>query len=146
MDCDGYDDVIVGAPGWEQGAYGEDEGSAWIYRGSSTGMIDAPYWHKESNIVGAQLGYSVAGAGDVNGDGCADVIIGAPYGKLHASHDEEGFVYVYRGFPNGIDLNPYFLKQSDNMGAHFGWSVASAGDVNRDGLSDIIIGCARLFG
>ncbi len=140
VDRDGYDDVIVGAPGWDPG------GGAWVYRGSSAGMIGAPYWHKTSTQADALFGYSVAGAGDTNGDGFADVIIGAPMMENDVDDDGEGMAYVYRGTPSGIDLTPYFSKDADKAGAHFGWSVASAGDVNRDGRADLIIGAPDYTG
>jgi len=140
VDGDGYDDVIVGAPYWEQGTGGADEGGAWVYRGSAAGMVSAPYWGKESDQAGALFGFSVAGAGDTNGDGFAEVIIGAPMMENSADHTDEGLMFVYRGSASGISTTPYFSKDADKPGTHYGYSVASAGDTNRDGYADIIVG------
>ena len=74
---DGNADVIIGAPYWDDGQV--DEGGVWVYHGSGAGLIAAPAWYKQSDRVGARFGTAVATAGDVNGDGYADVIVGAPY-------------------------------------------------------------------
>jgi hypothetical protein len=90
---DGYDDVLVGAPWYSNG---EDyEGRAYLYYGSNTGLSLAPAGTAESNQVGANMGYSVASAGDVNGDGRDDIIIGAQ-GFDHGQGNE-GMAYVYYG-------------------------------------------------
>jgi hypothetical protein len=90
-------------------------------------------------------GRSVSGAGDVNGDGLADVIIGArgaqPNGKPIA-----GESYVVFGKTNGtsVDLGNLagsgFRIDGFNVAGYSGWSVSGAGDVNGDGLADLIVG------
>ncbi|MDM7913779.1 MAG: integrin alpha [Candidatus Eisenbacteria bacterium] len=80
----------------------------------------------------------MAGAGDVNGDGFSDVIVGAfLYGNGEAG---EGRAFVYHGSPAGLGLTAAWTAESDQVGARFGSSVASAGDVNGDGFSDVIVG------
>src|SRR4030095_14518920 len=64
---DGYDDVAVGAKFYDNGQ--SDEGGGWLYLGSPAGPDTTADWHAESNQTEAQMGYSVAGAGDVNHDG-----------------------------------------------------------------------------
>src|SRR5262245_35739655 len=64
---DGYDDVIVGAPYYDNGQ--SEEGRAWLYDGSATGVAAAPAWSTESDQLYAYLGWSVGGGGDFNGDG-----------------------------------------------------------------------------
>jgi hypothetical protein len=73
---DGYSDVIVGAYQFDNGE--TDEGRAFVYHGSASGLSTTPNWTAESNQAGAFFGASVASAGDVNGDGFSDVIVGAP--------------------------------------------------------------------
>jgi hypothetical protein len=133
---DGYDDVIVGSPGYD---YGEDgEGLAGVYLGSSSGVNSAPVWYKDSDHVGAQFGYAVGTAGDVNGDGYGDVIVGSPgYDSPDAG---EGVASVYEGSPDGPHIVPDWHAEGDQAGAQFGTSVGTAGDVNCDGYSDVIVG------
>ncbi len=136
---DGYADVIVGAPSFSNGQV--EEGRAFVYHGSAAGLATTPAWTAESNQTGAELGTSVATAGDVNDDGYADVIVGAiQYTNLQ---NAEGQVYVFHGSAAGLGPSPDWIIESNHGGAHFGWSVATAGDVNADGYSDVIVGAPR---
>src|SRR5688500_10320170 len=71
---DGHADVILGAANFDAGE--TNEGRAWVFHGSTGGLAAAPSWTAEPNQSNAWLG-AVAGAGDVNGDGYDDVIVGA---------------------------------------------------------------------
>jgi hypothetical protein len=133
---DGYADIVVGAPLWDSGQ--TNEGAAWIYHGSATGLISAPAWYQQRNQDNAQFGYSVGTAGDVNGDGYSDVIVGAPF--YGSPEDDEGWAFVYHGSSGGLGTTPAWQKDSDQVGAQFGFSVGAAGDVNGDGYGDIIVG------
>ena len=88
----------------------------------------------------AWFGLSVAPAGDVNGDGYSDVIIGA-YAYDDAGNVDEGRAFLYHGSATGLSATPNSTPDdADQPGAYFGVSVASAGDVNGDGYSDVIVG------
>ena len=133
---DGYADVIVGAELFSSGQ--QDEGRAFVFHGDSTGPSVAPDWTAEINQTGASFGSSVACAGDVNGDGYSDVIVGA---KLYTNGEfEEGAVFVFFGSALGLSTTPDWTFESDSTGANLGGSVAGAGDVNMDGYSDVIVG------
>jgi hypothetical protein len=133
---DGYSDVIVGAPSYADGQ--TDEGRGFVYYGSSTGLSASPDWTAQSNHAWAKFGISVAAAGDVNGDGYSDVIVGA-YG-YSGGQTGEGRAYVYHGGANGIAASPAWTAESNQAGAQLGNSVAAAGDVNGDGYGDVIVG------
>jgi hypothetical protein len=105
-------------------------------------LSTTPDWTAESNQAGAQFGFSVASAGDVNGDGFSDVIVGA--WLFDNGETDEGRAFVYHGSASGLSTTPNWTAESNQAGAWFGYSVASAGDVNGDGFSDVIVG-ARLF-
>ncbi|HEX4824754.1 MAG TPA: FG-GAP-like repeat-containing protein [Candidatus Polarisedimenticolaceae bacterium] len=136
---DGYDDVIIGADQYDNPEL--NEGRAFVYLGGPGGLAASAVWTGESNQAGAQYGASVATAGDVNGDGYADIIVGAPW--YDDPSDAEGRVYVYYGGPGGPATTAAWTKELDVAGAHFGASVATAGDVNGDGYADVIIGAPQ---
>ena len=135
---DGYSDVIVGAAGYTNGELGE--GRAYDYHGSVTGLRTTAAWTAESNQVKAFFGASVSTAGDVNGDAYSDVIVGA--GSYDNGQVNEGRAYVYHGSPTGIRATAAWTAESNQANASFGTSVSTAGDVNGDGYSDVIVGAS----
>jgi FG-GAP repeat protein len=133
---DGYDDVIVGAHQYDHGE--KNEGRAFVYAGSPTGLRTKPLWKQESNQPGAVYGRSVNTAGDVNGDGYADIIVGAP--QYDDGQTNEGEAFLYFGSPTGPGLTANWTAQADQADAWFGRAVAGAGNLNADGYNDVIIG------
>jgi hypothetical protein len=136
VNADGYSDVIVGARGYDNGE--ADEGVAFIFHGSLSGISTTPAAMVESNQVLTGFGYSVAGAGDVNADGYADVIVGA--WMFDNGQNEEGRAFVYHGSPTGINTTAATIVESNQVNAYLGSYVAGAGDVNGDGYADVIVG------
>ncbi len=92
----------------------------------------------EENQAGALFGYSVASAGDVNGDGYSDVIVGACF--YDNGQTDEGAAFIYHGSSSGLSTTAASQLEENQASARFGTSVASAGDVNGDGYSDVIVG------
>jgi hypothetical protein len=93
VNSDGYSDVIVGSPYYDSGE--TNEGRAFVYLGSASGLAASSAWFAESNQMGARFGFSVASGGDVNGDGFADVLLGAPL--YDDAQTDEGGAFVYLG-------------------------------------------------
>jgi hypothetical protein len=139
---DGYSDVIIGVPGYTNGQV--NEGRAYVYLGSAGGLSLSPAWTAESDQSIANFGNSVATAGDVNGDGYSDVIVGAF--NFQNGETGEGRAYLYLGSASGLATTAAWTAESDQGGAQFGWSVATAGDVNGDGRSDVIVGANHYDG
>jgi len=132
---DGYSDIIVGAPFADHGDV--NEGVAFVYYGSRSGLSRRPSWWVESNHAHALLGWSVSGAGDVNGDGCDDVIIGVP--NATDGQDKEGAALVFLGSKKGLSHTLHWNEESNNTIQMMGKVVASAGDVNGDGFADVLV-------
>ena len=135
VDGDGFDDLILGDPTVPCGpnacgAYGE----ATLYRGSASGLGADAAWTYYSDHY-ASLGQTVAGAGDVNGDGYADVSVGAPnfFGTA-------GAVFAFLGSPNGLASEPHWIAQQSADRAGFGDQLGYAGDANGDGYDDLLAG------
>jgi hypothetical protein len=145
---DGYPDVIVGAPVAEDPTTPlADEGRAYVYAGAAGGLGAAPIWSRSGGQAGAHLGSCVAGAGDVNGDGFADVVVGAPdfdtITKLGETIPDAGRVVVAYGSPGGPAAET--IRQVFEPW-RYGNAVAGAGDVNGDGYSDVLVGAPSATG
>jgi menaquinone-dependent protoporphyrinogen IX oxidase len=139
---DGYDDIIVGAPVYSDTVY--REGVAFVFYGSEGGLSNTPDWWVGSGQQGARFGVSVGTAGDVNGDGYDDVVIGAPeYTQGIQYQSKEGQVYVFYGSADGLSTTPDWILAGDQSNALLGASVGTAGDVNNDGYDDIIVGAPQ---
>ena len=133
---DGYSDVIIGAPGYDHGQ--NNEGRAFLYMGTNMGMTQSAAWTGESNQADANYGFSVATAGDVNGDGFSDVVIGA--NRFDDKMSNVGKIYVYMGSANGFNLYPDWTYTGNQIDGNLGISVAAAGDINGDGYGEVIVG------
>jgi RHS repeat-associated protein len=133
---DGFDDVIVGAPDYDNGQ--SEEGRAYVFLGSPSGLATTPVWTAEGDQAGAQFGYSVASAGDVNNDGFDDVVVGAPFYTYNLS--AQGRAFVYHGTESGLTAAAAWMTSPAQAGTRFGWSVTSAGNVNGDAYADVVVG------
>ncbi|MDX2115642.1 MAG: hypothetical protein SFZ24_08495 [Planctomycetota bacterium] len=120
---DGFNDLIVGAAG-------DNNGIARAFSGATGAILYT--FDSDSKNVG--FGCSVSGAGDVNNDGFADLIVGAEYDDNNAP--DSGSARVFSGATGAI----LYTFNGDSAGARFGTSVSDAGDVNNDGFDDLIVG------
>lgn len=128
VDMDGVDDVIVGEPFSDSNGY--NSGSARVISGATGSVLHT--FHGDSSRD--NFGLSVSGAGDVNADGYADLIVGAPWD--HGAFDGTGSAYVYSGATGSL----LYAWQGAGLRENFGQSVSDAGDVNADGFDDVIVG------
>jgi hypothetical protein len=138
VDGDQYCDVIIGAPSGV--SIGLGPGSAHVYLGGPGATFDETEDTLLSGVTDQdQFGNAVAGGIDGNGDGYADVLVGARMCDLAGS--AAGCAYLYLGGPTGIVAGPAdAVFSGTSAGQQFGYAVASAGDVNGDGFGDVLVG------
>ncbi len=133
VDGDGTGDLVVGSPGFGNGA-----GRCVVYSGKDGGILIAPAGESAGNewSLGDRLGWSVAGAGDLNGDGHAEILAGT----------NEGIIYGrYAAVYSGADGSEMFRLGGGLEDRTFGVAVDGAGDVNGDGGLEIVIGHPSTF-
>ncbi|MBN1337598.1 MAG: FG-GAP repeat protein [Deltaproteobacteria bacterium] len=141
VDADGYDDLLVGA--WGNCMVASGAGAAYLVRGPVSGtlsLLDA-----EARIMGEAegdgAGMAVSGAGDTNGDGFADLLVGSPQG-FSPKPTATGLAHLVLGPVSG----DFFLEDAEAHLAgeasedHAGISVSGAGDVDSDGCDDVLVG------
>lgn len=133
---DNFDDVIVGAK-WAQDGF-VNEGMAQVYLGSEAGLASSPVWTTFGGQAGASLGTAVSTAGDINKDGFADVIVGAPL--ANTSEEDAGQVLVFCGSSSGVEQEPCWTLTGTQLNGRLGEAVGGAGDINGDGVDDVIVG------
>jgi Ca2+-binding RTX toxin-like protein len=150
---DGYADLIVGAQRADPN--GADSGATYVVFGKASGFaatlglgtLDGTTGFRLAGAAGDQSGYSVASAGDVNGDGYDDLIVGAKYADPNGADSGASYVVFGKasGFlasivPGSLDGTTGLRLSGTAANDWSGFSVASAGDVNGDGYADLIVG------
>ncbi|KJV05885.1 beta strand repeat-containing protein [Methylocucumis oryzae] len=163
---DGYDDIIIGSA-LADNPYSSSTGLAYVVFGGKNGLaidVDDPDFEALNDLDGTNggfiissssnatenLGRSVSSAGDLNGDGYADLLIGAT-GNLATGSTDSGRAFVVYGQKSGFanvdtstfqfdSSNGFQLTNSDLVNVNMGFSVSTAGDLNGDGLADFIVG------
>jgi len=132
---DGMDDYGMGSYSYY---YTQHTGHVYIYFGNASGTLKAK---ADVTLAAHQLndfyGASLAGAGDVNGDGYDDILVGAYYHDTPINN-YAGEAYIYYGGAT-INSTPDIVFEGAAYDSEFGYSVDGIGDVNVDGYDDVII-------
>ena len=129
---DGRADFIVGAYQDAPAGGGNNAGSAYGFSGADGSLL----YQVSGDTAIDFFGYSVSGAGNVNGDGKADFIVGARFDDPVGGGNDAGSTYVFSGAGGSL----LYQRTGDTAGDSFGFSVSGAGDVNGDGKADFIVG------
>ena len=132
---DGFPEVAISAPGAT--ASKTAPGMVMVYQGSASGFSTEPVWTATGDQPGIRFGLSVSSAGDVNGDGRPDLLIGAPLRKELTA--EEGRVYLYLTKSNALPAAPDWIADGGVNLSILGNSLSGLGDVNRDGFDDFAV-------
>ena len=138
LNDDGHPDAVVGADKWLVG--GTKHAAAFVYLGSAGGLETTYSLLLTPTNSDDILSTAVDGAGDVNGDGVDDLIVGAPGHKEDGYGGKAGAAFIYYGSNTLLDGNFDWWKHGEGADAKFGASVAGVGDVNDDGYDDLLIG------
>jgi len=132
LDKDGHDDFIVGAFREDAGTW--DSGSARVFSGKDASVIRA--FHGNAQFT--SYGLSVAGLGDLNHDGYNDFAVGAPRDDVDKKTNS-GSVSVYSGKDGAL----LFFNSGDLKNDEYGFAISGAGDINKDGTPDLLVGIPR---
>lgn len=170
LDGGGRDDLVVGLPSYGQEHDAPQQGALLVFLGERHAAGEArDAQHADLVLVGgrrhARLGWSVAGVGDVDGDGLPDLAVGAPGcdddpdapGAPDCAR-QHGEVHVLRGGPDGLLATraaaglatwpaaelAWTTLAGDAPGDHFGWSLAGLGDADGDGCAEFAVGAPQV--
>ncbi|MBI1950046.1 MAG: FG-GAP repeat protein [Acidobacteria bacterium] len=142
VNADGFGDYLVSAPDFDWFQFESyipgPRGRVYVYHGSSAGPVFATGLTADLGY-GTGFGASVSGAGDINGDGFDDVVVGAP-NRNTGGDNQVDYIKVFYGSASGLSQTRSVRISGRPRGMSFGRSVAGVGDVNRDGYDDLAVG------
>ncbi len=136
VDGDGFPDLAIGTPYLSGVNSPTSTGAVLLYKGGPDGLSTTPVTITAAR-AGSTFGISLSSAGDVNGDGYADLVVGGNLANNYAAA-----AFLYYGGPQGPATDPVILTNPVDAGYEFQYGdvVAGAGDINGDGYADLVLG------
>ena len=125
---DGFEDIIS--------SNSSPSLALWLFYGSESGLSSEPIW-RYSELYGNSPYTTVSSAGDFNGDGYSDILVGS---HQYQNQNEIGHVMIFLGTSSVPLHTPSHIFRNTDVYRRFGYSISCAGDINMDGKSDVIIG------
>jgi len=132
---DGFDDLVIGSPG-----YNLNSGKLDIYFGSGNGLITSPVLIQDvstPSLPGDFYGFDLVTISDLDGDGIDELLVFSP---LYEDGSNKGRIQLYHGASQINDWGPLTAPSQNNQGSLFGRSISASGDLNGDGLPDLVVG------
>ncbi|MFO0558748.1 MAG: FG-GAP-like repeat-containing protein [Polyangiales bacterium] len=132
---DGFADLVVGA--WNLSTASKVRcGAVFVFHGGPSGLSSTPALTIEGSASEERLGMSVAGLGDVNGDGYSDIIAGGSGQNIPGTPGNPGVARLYFGSRTGVDPGSEVYWRMGQMTDWFGHDVVALGDLDADGFAD----------
>lgn len=147
LNGDGYADLVISSPGRDASSTARDRGAVYVLLGNSLGWSARTLATADVLLIGDgngdNFGASLALAGDVNGDGKPDLVVGAPRNDDSATDAGQAYLYFGGALPlgeNSAGPSASVRVRGDISGDQLGSGVSGGGDFNADGLPDVFLG------
>ena len=135
LNGDGFEEHIITEPLNGTGGFGT--GTLWLFEGTNESLPGEPDWQYAPSTPNTRIGESVIGAGDINEDGYGDVYVSSRMGS------SAGRIEIFLGSATGITSDSQLLAEG-NSSERLGYRMAGQGDINGDGLSELIYSIRHL--
>ncbi|NLH47741.1 MAG: hypothetical protein GX444_03955 [Myxococcales bacterium] len=133
---DGFDDLVVGSPEYDIAPY---LGHVYAYYGNLSGVSTTPSWIGPPAYLWGAVGSSVASAGDFDGDGYDDLLVGAKWYDPDEDGFEEGGAFIFRGSDSGLQVHPSWEFLLDQTDCELGYAVANVGHMKADVETSVVV-------